>query len=459
MTNYFEYLIQSLICLGCLYSLYWFLLRKETFFVLNRIYLISSVILSVLIPLFKISFDSTQTSPIYTAMLETVTYSGQSISRTINNSVPTINYISIIYFTGAIVFLIRFVFQIFQIRYFIIKYGVSLYKGTKVVYIRKKYSTFSFFNIIFINNENISDEKMDKIIAHENIHIRQRHSIDVVFLEILCIFQWFNPFVWFYKHSIKEIHEYLADDGVLGQGYSKINYQNLLFVLITGMRLNEITNNFNHSLIKKRFIMMTKSKSAHRAKLKLLLVLPLTIMLIFAFSVTASKSITAQSKNSKEKNVKQEKKEKSLKTIKEIEKDQKEKKEKPHLTRIIIEDDQKKDTVFRVVEVPPKYPGGEPARLKFFADNLKYPKQAKENGIQGKVYVSFVVEPDGSVTNIKILRGIGGGCDEEAIRVVKLMPKWEPGTQRGKNVRVQFNLPIKFSLSKEKVKSKTKIKS
>ncbi|MBI9036621.1 MAG: M56 family metallopeptidase [Bacteroidales bacterium] len=436
MNNYFEYLIQSFICLACLYSLYWLLLRKETFFVLNRIYLVSSVLLSVLIPLFKISFDSSQTGLFYSAMLETVTYSGQSISRTINNSVPTINYISVIYFTGVIVFLIRFVFQIFQIRYFIKKYGVSLYKGTKVIYIGKKYSTFSFFNIIFINNENIADEKLDKIIAHENIHVCQKHSIDVIFLEILCIFQWFNPFVWFYKHSIKEVHEYLADDGVLSQGYNKVNYQNLLFSLITGMRLNEITNNFNHSLIKKRFIMMTKSKSAHRAKFKLLLVLPLIVMLIFAFSVTTSKSVTAQNKNLKKENVKTEKK------------------KSPRLVKVSeTEKDQNQEEVFLVVEKPPKYPGGESAKQSFFKENLKYPKAAKEKGIQGTVYVTFVVENDGSITNIQLLRGVDPLLDNEAIRVMKSMPKWEPGTQRGKKVRVQVNLPIKFALSKNKEQS------
>jgi len=438
MTDFYEYLIQSLICLGCLYSLYWLLLRKETFFLLNRIYLISSILLSILIPLFKISLDTTQTAPIYTAMLETVTYSSQGISRTINNTIPLMNYIAIVYFTGVIFMLIRFIFQIFQIAIFIKKYGVTHYKGTKVVYIRKKYSTFSFFNIIFFNNENISEKKMDKIIAHEKIHIRQMHSIDVIFLEILCIFQWFNPFVWLYKHSIKEIHEYLADDGVLGQGYSKVNYQNLLFALIPGMRLNEITNNFNHSLIKKRFIMMTKSKSARRAKFKLLLVLPLTIMLIFAFSVTASKSVTAQSSSSKAKSVKQEKKEKPLISVSEAEKGQKE------------------EEIFLVVEKQPKYPGGESARKKFFEENLKYPKQSKEKGIQGKVYVAFVVEKDGSITNVKMLRGIDPLLDNEALRVVRSMPKWEPGTQRGQNVRVQFNMPIKFELPKEKEKSKKK---
>lgn len=104
--------------------------------------------------------------------------------------------------------------------------------------------------------------------------------------------------------------------------------------------------------------------------------------------------------------------------------------------------------IFIVVEESAEFPGGgDAARIKFLQDNLVYPQMAKENGIQGKVYTTFVVERDGSITDIKILRGIGGGCDEEAIRVIKLMPKWKPGKQRGKPVRQQFNLPIEFVLA------------
>jgi len=103
--------------------------------------------------------------------------------------------------------------------------------------------------------------------------------------------------------------------------------------------------------------------------------------------------------------------------------------------------------IFRVVENAPAFPGGDVARMKFLQDNIKYPPMAKESGIQGTVYITFVIERDGSVTDVQLLRGIGGGCDEEAMRVVKNMPKWEPGKQRGKPVRVQFNMPIKFNLS------------
>jgi protein TonB len=102
--------------------------------------------------------------------------------------------------------------------------------------------------------------------------------------------------------------------------------------------------------------------------------------------------------------------------------------------------------IFMVVESMPVYPGGESALYTYLAENIKYPQMAKESGIQGRVFVTFVVERDGSVTDVRVLRGIGGGCDEEAVRVVKGMPRWTPGKQRGKSVRVQYNLPVKFTL-------------
>jgi len=102
--------------------------------------------------------------------------------------------------------------------------------------------------------------------------------------------------------------------------------------------------------------------------------------------------------------------------------------------------------VFTIVEEMPSYPGGDAKMYEYLGKNIKYPQIARESSIQGRVFVNFVVEPDGSVSNVKVLRGIGGGCDEEAMRVVKTMPKWKPGKQRGKAVRVSYTLPVVFKL-------------
>ena len=112
----------------------------------------------------------------------------------------------------------------------------------------------------------------------------------------------------------------------------------------------------------------------------------------------------------------------------------------------IEEEEVVEQEIFQIVEEMPTFPGGEQKLLEYVAKNVKYPQIARESGIKGRVFISFVVEPDGSVSNVKVLRGIGGGCDEEAMRVVKSMPKWKPGKQRGKAVRVSYMLPVNFQL-------------
>ncbi len=113
----------------------------------------------------------------------------------------------------------------------------------------------------------------------------------------------------------------------------------------------------------------------------------------------------------------------------------------------VVEEEVVEQEIFQIVEEMPSYPGGERALLEYVAKNIKYPQIARETGIQGRVFVGFVVEPDGSVSNVKILRGIGGGCDEEAMRVIKSLPKWKPGKQRGKAVRVSYQIPVVFKLA------------
>ena len=118
------------------------------------------------------------------------------------------------------------------------------------------------------------------------------------------------------------------------------------------------------------------------------------------------------------------------------------------ITPVQIEEEEEEDEqeIFQVVENDPEFPGGAEALYKYLAQNIKYPQLARENNITGRVYVTFVVEKDGSVTGVRVVRDIGGGCGAEAVRVVKAMPKWTPGKQRGKAVRVQYNLPVNFSL-------------
>jgi TonB family protein len=165
---------------------------------------------------------------------------------------------------------------------------------------------------------------------------------------------------------------------------------------------------------------MSKVKKNKPLALKVMLILPVSISILLFLSISFPPQIVAQDAG------------KVSETKSEIKKT----------------DQPQEEAVFTVVEKMPEYPGGEDARIKFMVENIKYPEQAKKNGIQGVVFVSYVVEKDGKISNVKTIRGIGGGCDEEAERVISLMPNWNPGIQKGQPVRVQFNLPVRFSLDK-----------
>ena len=118
-------------------------------------------------------------------------------------------------------------------------------------------------------------------------------------------------------------------------------------------------------------------------------------------------------------------------------------------TSVMAQTEVEDDAIFVVAENAPEFPGGSDSLYAYIARNIKYPETAKKEKIEGRVFVTFVIEKDGQVSSAKILRDIGGGCGEEALRVVKNMPKWKPGTQRGNPVRFQFNLPVSFMLGKD----------
>jgi len=220
-------------------------------------------------------------------------------------------------------------------------------------------------------------------------------------------------------------HVKFADEAVLNSGVSKTDYQKMLMYQTFGINYNFLTNSFNHSLIKRRFIMMSKVQKNKMSAVKVMLVLPAAIFMTMVISISFSPQILAQETK---------KTEGSKSEIK------------------VVEQNSQNEDIFTVVEKMPVYPGGDDARIKFMVENIKYPAKARENGIQGTVYISFVVETDGKITNVKTIRGIGSGCDEEAERVISMMPSWKPGIQRGQPVRVQFNMPVKFSLDKKKEK-------
>jgi TonB family protein len=371
----------------------------------------------------------------YVFLLETITVTPNNIANSISNNLNVYQPITIIYLTGVAIFSVLFLIQIIQLGLLVKKFGISKKFGVNLVVANSQLSPFSFFNMVFIGNNIIDKKQLEKILIHEQIHIRQKHSVDIILFELFAIVQWFNPFIWFYKSTIKNVHEYLADQGVLSKGHDRKDYQNLLLHQTFGFQFNSISNNFNKSLLKTRIKMMTKTKTKKMALLKLLFVVPAAIALALFFSISITNNLVAQV-------------DKSAKEVIQNQEEQKKVKQNPDL----VKSKEIKDA-YIVPDEMPQFPGGTQAQLEFIKSNIKYPESARKNGIEGRVFITFIVEKDGRITGVEKLRGFNEECDAEAIRVIKMMPDWIPGKVDGQPVRTVFNIPIVFKLDNKEKKS------
>ncbi len=290
METYLIYFLKASIGIILFYLLYQFVLRKETFYTSNRIYLIIGLILAVLLPIFPVTYISPA------AMLnnsEFFTFDSQTLPIVLSSNSDINNeegfwqlatIISSLYIIGASFFFLRL---LLQTAFLLLKFSVGeklQIEGVTVINQKHKIMPFSFFKVVFIHIKEYSKEELSNIIAHEKVHIQERHWVDLLIVELLTVVFWINPIVWLYEKSIKQNHEYLADQGVLLAGYNPGHYQALLINQLMGVKVMGFTNNLNFSLNKKRMEMMKKEKSPGFKKVKLLLLLPVIAGLMFAFA-------------------------------------------------------------------------------------------------------------------------------------------------------------------------------
>ncbi len=419
------YLLKSGILLAVFYIFYILVLRQLTFFKLNRSYLLVGVIFSLLLPIIPpVRFLSPEKE--MSRFIEGITITNNIGADKYNKSLELINPLIVIYLGGMAWFILRLFFGLGKLVYLCLRFPSTRIDGKRTVVLEGNQAPFTFFNILFITNSNLPIDKDDSIIKHELAHIYQFHSIDLILLEFAVIVQWFNPFIWLIKRALKEEHEYAADDQVVKEGYNKLTYQQLLLEQTMGVTAMGLVNCFNNSLLKNRIKMMTKNKSGINTRLRYLLTLPMIVMICTVSLLDVN--------------------------------------------QVLAQDDQ----VYDKADVMPEFPGGMQEVRLFLAQHLIYPEIAKEQKVSGKIYVQFIVNEDGSVEDVTVLRtdiddiiegektmisystpeelktspkkeGITA-LKEEAIRVVNSLPEFTPGLIEGKPVKVRFTFPINFAL-------------
>ncbi|MCP9757544.1 TonB family protein [Lacihabitans sp. CCS-44] len=413
--------VQINLFLVVFYAIYWLFLRKETFHQVNRFYLLGSSILSVMLPFIDLS--SVRTWAV-TGEIQNLIYEYNLpelvVSQNTDHSLNWVLIISILYLTVVALLFLKLAFGV--ARAYAIIQSPSFNES----------NAFSFFGIIKI------DKKLPHfrtIRAHERVHTIQLHFLDLFFFELLNVVFWCNPVVYLYKFTIKNLHEFLADQEASRTLPSVADYATLLLSKQFKIAPEHLFVQpfYNKSTLKMRIQMLLKGKSNNWAILKYGVVAPILFLAVLASSVSCSDT------NVNEPVEIDLSKDETLATP-----------PPPPPPLPIDEADaaskiQKKE-IFTAVEQNPEFMGGQAAMYRFLGENIKYPAAAQRADVSGRVFVKFVVEDDGSIGDVVVMKGIGFGCDEEAIRVVKSMPRWKPGVQNGKNVRVYYNMPIVYKL-------------
>jgi TonB family protein len=324
------------------------------------------------------------------------------------------NCFSVIYILISGCFVIYFLYNLLKLVYFIIQNPQEKHDGYVVIFTKGKLPTSTFFNYLFWDDSQaLEQQEKQQIIQHELAHIRGKHTLDMIWSELLkCIF-WFNPLLWNWQKSLQEIHEFIADAQVVKnisvQSYKNLIVKHFFESVDLSMAIN-LRNGFRQSQIQKRLLMMVKPQTPSHMKAKSLLALPIAAGMMFFFACQENEQVE------------------SLKNETTTEKSMaKSEKETP--------------------EVNAEPVGGINQLFTWLGGELKYPEVARNNKVEGKVFVEFIVSEDGSIKDVKVLKGIGGGCDEEALRVISQMPKWKPALKDGKAVNQKLTLPITFKLS------------
>lgn len=520
MKDFYIYIVQVNIALLVFYLLYRLLFARDTFLAIRRLFLLTSVVLAFSYPLIPCISWLESRAPLQVVVVnytEVLTAAVTVVAPVAEVSVWSWqNLLLLIWGTGSLILAGRMLFQLAAVCYLAIRSKHTYYRGQQVIVLTGESVPFSFFSWIFVDPERYDSKELEEIMIHEQTHVVQWHSLDMVLSELLCILFWMNPMVWFLRKEIRQNLEFLADKNVVLAGYDRKKYQYHLLRLSHQPTAVQIVNNFNVSSLKKRIIMMNKKRTSKIGLIKYALLVPVTGLLILSANAGAVAAITENTlhewKDTQAVKWQTAEEKGKLVTGKVVDEagqpvqgvsvvvrgqgvgtltNQKGefeirvpeqsglcfsyvgkqtetiwygsltkgmqivmKKDNLLLDKVVVaayapdektENSSGDEELFVVVEDMPSFSSGN--LLEYVARNIKYPVIAQENGIEGTVVVSFVVNEQGKVADIKVTKKVDASLDKEAMRIIQQMPDWKPGKQRGKPVAVQFSIPIEFHLA------------
>ncbi len=461
---FFIYSVKVAVCLALFYLFHKLLMSRDTFHTFNRFAILSMMLLSLVLPLVHLSLDSETGINQGTVALEglvaqTVVDDG---GNGVGEGMTLTQVLLATYVLGVVLFVGKALLSVGSLLRLIRRARcVEVRNGIRIYTMQGDISPFSWFRYIIMSEKDWQENRRE-IVLHEMAHIRRCHSMDVAVCNMMIVFQWYNPAAWLLKRELQTLHEYEADEAVLSAGVDATHYQMLLIRKAVGERLFSMANNLNHNSLKKRITMMKIKRTNPVQKAKIAFVLPLAAMTVAAFASQKvenlsekveqeSEAFSSVSDNPVVRAVGETTRVAAVKV-----QEDKALEEATSLSMASDTAETKSGKEFPCIpETFPQFPGGHIALVEYLSKNIKFPKEKEKENVRARVVASFTVDKDGSITDAKIVRSQGEAFDNEALRVINGMPKWIPGTQNGKAVRVKYILPVTFSTTDgdKKIKS------
>lgn len=463
---FFIYSVKVAVCLALFYLFHKLLMSRDTFHTFNRFAILSMMLLSLVLPLVHLSLDSEAGINRGTVALEglvaqTVVADG---GNGVGEGLTLTQVLLAAYVLGVVLFVGKALLSVGSLLRLIRRARcVEVRNGIRIYTMQGDISPFSWFRYIIMSEKDWQENRRE-IVLHEMAHIRRCHSMDVAVCNMMIVFQWYNPAAWLLKRELQTVHEYEADEAVLSAGVDATHYQMLLIRKAVGERLFSMANNLNHNSLKKRITMMKIKRTNPMQKAKIAFVLPLAAMTVAAFASQKVENLSEK--------VEQESEAFSsvsdnpvVRAVGETARVAAVKVQEDNVLAEASSMAMAKDTAEVKTgkkmpctdnpEMFPQFPGGHVALFEYLSKNIKFPKSKENEDVKVRVVTTFTVEKDGSITHAKIVRSQGEAFDNEALRVINGMPKWIPGMQNGKAVRVKYLLPITFSTTDgdKKIKS------
>lgn len=441
------YILKVTLCWLFFYGLYELFLKKRTFFNANRSYLLITLIIGLTLPLLEyISWknESNIAHVIYPVLLEIDDIQAVVSAKT-NDSFNWMKILLTLYVLGVILSLGKLILGVVRITSLYYNSEREKRKNYTLVKTNNTHLPFSFLNLVFVSNRINFTPEFNDVLKHELEHIKGRHSLDILFIEILKVVFWCSPMIYFYKHALKEVHEYMADHVVV-KNSNKVSYKQLLLNQTNDNLQLALTHQFFNSHIKNRLKMINQKRSGRPTLVMYALGIPVLMILLAAFTYAINPSDSVTNNSSPEMT------ETTLMN------------ESDTVPPVVFMHSADNKVVYKEVDQMPIFPSckdlegsqeekescSKEKMLELIYTNIRYPKEARVGGIQGTNVVTFVITKTGEVEDIRLVSNIGSGTGEESIKVVKSMSsmgeKWSPGVKDNENVNVLYTLPITFKL-------------